>query len=63
MTQIHKNESPVSAGQFVKKLYSRAADFIAETLAILNDSEFPRYWVFALLVLGVALIFGSCNGL
>lgn len=55
MTTTHKNESPVSAGQFVKTLTKHATDFIARC-TIFASADAGLYVAFAVVLLQAVLM-------
>ena len=57
-----ENDAGIVTGQGdnPQKTTNYASKFTAETIAIVNNVDFPRYWVFALLLLSVALLLGAC---
>ena len=57
-----ENDEGIVTGQGdnPQKTTNYASKFTAETIAIVNNVDFPRYWVFALLLLSVALLLGAC---
>lgn len=59
LTATKGNGLDAANDQPAKTLTKYATDFIAETKAVLNDSEFPRFWCSALLVLAAALTLES----
>ena len=56
MSADHKNESPVSAGQFVKTLTNYATNFIARCAISASCADAGLYVAFAVVLLQAVLV-------